>query len=159
MRNIPLLDTILAVLLLVSLVLTAGCTPQQSQPTALPTEPSEPAPIFTSTPEPVSGPRLRIRNVGEHDLKNLTVLFPDSRIPFGDVPAGSTSDYQPAPNGVYNYGAYAFEVNGEVVTQPVIDWVGESPRPGQSFTYVLDFDPAREGMLMVELVEVLADAN
>jgi len=155
MLKIPVIDTILSVLLLVSLLLAAGCAPAQSQPTPTPTSTAAP----TSTPEQVSGPRLRIKNVGQHDLKDLTVLFPDSRIAFGDVPAGTTSEYQPAPNGVYNYGAYEFEVDGQTVSQPVIDWVGESPRPGQSYTYVLDFDPTRQGMLMVELVEVQADTN
>ena len=76
-----------------------------------------------------------------------------------DVPAGQTTDYQPAPNGVYNYAAYEFEVNGETQMQPVIDWVGESPRPGQSYTYVIELDASQPAMQQIKLIEVLADLN
>lgn len=150
MRTLRIINTILAIALFLAILLSS-CAPA---PAASPTP--QPA---TATPEPVSGPRLRIRNAGERDLKNLVVLFPDSRIVFGDAPAGTTSEYQPAPNGVYNYAAYEYEVDGEVMMQPVIDWVGESPRPGQSYTYVLEFDPTSTTMMAVQLVEVLADTN
>jgi len=45
-------------------------------------------------------------------------------------------------------------VNGQQVTQPVIDWVGEQPRPGKSFTYVISFDPTNPNMQAIELQEV-----
>ncbi len=150
MRTIRSIDTVLALLALIVILLSA-CTTAQA-PSGVP------APS-TSTPEPLSEPRLRIRNAGEIDIQNLVVMFPDSRIEFGDVPAGITSEYQPAPNGVYNYAAYEYDLNGETKTQFVIDWVGESPRPGQSYTYVVEFDPEAVNMPVINLVEVLADLN
>ena len=150
MRTLRIINTILAIALFLAILLSA-CGPE---PILTPT-PQLP----TSEPEQVEGPRLRIRNAGERDIENLVVLFPDSRIVFGDVPAGTTSEYQPVPNGVYNYAAYEYELDGEVVLQPVIDWVGESPRPGQSYTYVVEFDPESTTMLAIQLVDVLADTN
>jgi hypothetical protein len=117
-------------------------------------DPTVETPQSAPTEETVSGPRLRIQNTGAYDIKGLTVLFPDSRIHFGDVPAGVTTGYMPAPQGVYNYAAYKFLHNGQEITQPVIDWVGESPRPGDSFTYVIDYDPARQNMQLIRLVSV-----
>ena len=40
-----------------------------------------------------------------------------------------------------NYAAYQFEIDGEVITQPVIDWVSASPMRGILFTDTIDFDP------------------
>lgn len=133
--------TIITFLVFLSLAL-AGCgAPTGSPPEVEPTE---------------SGPRLRITNSGEHDIPNLTVLFPDQEIAFGDVAAGATTEYQPAPGGVYNYGAYRYEIDGETVTQPVIDWVGETPKQG-SFTYVIEYSPDRPQMQQITLVDVLAE--
>lgn len=88
-------------------------------------------------------PRLRITNRGTLPINNLVVLFPEESIAFGDVPAGATTEYEDVPKGVFSYAAYEFEVDGQVVAQPVIDWIGESPMSGKLFTYTLDFDPAR----------------
>lgn len=137
-------DLILAFFALALVIALAGCAPA-SEP---------PQPETSPTPAQESSPSLRIINQGQNDLEGLVVIFPDSRIEFGDVPAGATTEYLPAPAGVYNYAAYEYTLDGQRVTQPVIDWVGESPRPGSRFTYVLDFDPARQQMLAVELVEV-----
>jgi hypothetical protein len=87
--------------------------------------------------------RLRINNSGSIPIQNLVVRFPHDNIAFGDVPAGTTTDYKEVPNGVYRYAAYQFEFDGETLTQPVIDWLGEDPMSGTSFTYTLDFDPDR----------------
>jgi hypothetical protein len=134
-----------AVLLLVSavvLALVAACG-------------SPAAPTATPVPQ---GPQLRITNSGSVPIEGLVVLFPEDRVEFGDVARGETTVYRDVPNGVYNYAAYEFVVNGETVTQPVIDWVGESPRPGQAFTYVLDFDPNRDGeMFAMQLVQATVD--
>jgi hypothetical protein len=102
-------------------------------------------------------PRLRITNSGAQAIKNLTVLFPEDRIEFGDVPAGSTTDYKPVPNGVYSYAAYQYEVNGLSTTQPVIDWVGEKPMAGDSFTYTIDVDASRPELQRVQLSSVTRD--
>lgn len=114
-------------------------------------------PASVTTPEPFNSSidvRLRVTNAGSNDISNLTVLFPNSRIVFGDVPAGTTTAYHAAPTGVYNYAAYSYRIKGEQVTQPVVDWVGETPRPGKSFTYVIDYDPARPAMQQIRLVAV-----
>jgi len=87
------------------------------------------------------GARLRITNSGEVDIMDLVVLFPDQRIEFGTVLAGTTTDYQPAPGGVYNYAAYEFTHLEQTITQPVIDWVGEMPQMNGDFTYVLSYNP------------------
>jgi hypothetical protein len=110
------------------------------------------------TPTPGSAvPQLRITNSGAVPIQGLVVLFPEDRVEFGDVAPGQTTEYRDVPHGVYNYAAYEYVLNGQRVTQPVIDWVGESPRPGRAFTYVLDFDPSRTGMLAVQLVQATVD--
>ncbi len=101
--------------------------------------------------------QLRIINQSDIPLQNLIVIFPEERIEFGDVPARETTGYRPAPRGVYPYAAYHVELNGQAYAQPVIDWVGESPMPGDAFTYILDADPSRweaEGWV-IRLVEVV----
>lgn len=121
-------------LLLVLIFVLAGCAP------------AEPA-----------APRLRILNAGDLVVENLSVLFPEDEIFFGDVLPGATTEYLPAPNGVYRYAAYRYEIDGEIVLQPVIDWVGEEPLPGQDFTYTIDFDPARVQLLDLQLLDVRVD--
>lgn len=114
--------------------------------------------LSSCSSESSDGPRLRITNNGSVPIHNLVVLFPEDRILFGDVPAGTTTEYQDVPNGVYSYAAYQFEVDGQVVTQPVLDWVGEIPMNGTRFTYVLDFDPDRENTGdQIQLIEVTND--
>ncbi len=115
--------------------------------------------VFTPRPTAAGvganrGPRLRVENMGTNDIHELTVVFPDSKIYFGDVPAGATTAYLSAPKGVYNYAAYTFLQDGHLLEQPVVDWVGESPRAGNSFTYVIDYDPARGNMQWIRLITV-----
>ncbi len=109
--------------------------------------------------------RLRIENAGPEDITGLVVLFPgptaDSlalRVEFGDVPAGHTTDYREVPGGVYNYAAYEYTWQGQLVMQPVVDWVGESPRPGKDFTYRLHLDPTQPAGGQIQLDEVVVDA-
>lgn len=103
-------------------------------------------------------PRLRIINNGSVPIKNLVVLFPQTRIEFGDVPAATTTKYKEAPTGVFRYAAYQFEVDGQVVTEPAIDWIGENPMSGNSFTYIIDYDPNRTNTASrIQLIEVKND--
>jgi hypothetical protein len=104
-----------------------------------------------------SGTRLRIANSGATPIEGLMVLFPDEEISFGDVPGGTTTEYVVFLRGVYRYAAYRFILNGEQVTQPVIDWVGEEPMEGEAFTYVVEFNPGRPAMQAVELLDVIRD--
>lgn len=103
------------------------------------------------------GQRLRIVNQGSAPITNLRVLFPDQEIGYGDVAANATTEYKVAPKGVYAYAAYRYDVNGETVTQPVIDWVGETPIEGNAITYTIRYDPARPPLQRIELVTVTRD--
>lgn len=135
----------------------AGCTSAEG-PTPLPGRTPGGTVEAENTPEPTWQPaRLRVTNRGAVAIEDLTVYFPEDEVPFGNVPAGSSTEYQAVPNGVYGYAAYRFTVNGEVVLQPVIDWVGEVPLDGTSFTYVIDFSPNRNRWEMVKLLEVTHD--
>ena len=103
--------------------------------------------------------RLRVTNQSEVPLHNLVVIFPGGRIDFGTVPPGTTTPYLDVPNGVYRYAAYEVELDRRRYMQPVVDWVGESPVPGEAFTYVLKADPSHwetEGSV-IQLVEVSED--
>ena len=113
--------------------------------------------VLTSWGAGAESPRLRITNESAQPLEGLVVLFPEEEVVFGDVAPGETTDYEAVSEGVYRYAAYRFEVNGEEVTQPVLDWVGEQPISGEAFTYVLDYDPTREPIQQVVLVEVVQD--
>lgn len=81
---------------------------------------------------------LRIRNVGTVAIAGLKVGFPDTTIGFGDVAAGATTEYTFIPGGVYGYSAFRFQHNGAERSQPVIDFVGESPMDGRRFTYDIE---------------------
>jgi hypothetical protein len=102
-------------------------------------------------------PRLRISNQGQASIQGLHVLFPEDEIEFGDVPAGATTAYADVPNGIYAYAAYRFIVDGEEITQPVIDWVGEEPMDGEFFTYTIAYDPAGPPIQKIQLLEVTQD--
>jgi hypothetical protein len=104
------------------------------------------------------GSRLRITNSGSLPIDNLLVIFPGDRIRFGDISAGTTTEYKDLPNGVLKYAAYEFEIDGQTAHQAVIDWVGESPMPGSLFTYTIDFDPSRKKTgAIIRLVNVKTD--
>ena len=122
--------------------LTLGAIPAACTPTA----PSEP-----------QKSRLRITNNGVVDVRGLTIIFPEDRIEFGDIPAGETSEYRDVPHGVFRYAAYTLQVNGNTIEQPVIDWVGERPMDGLAFTYAIEVDPNRSNWEVVRLTSVTKD--
>jgi hypothetical protein len=70
----------------------------------------------------------------------LTVRFPLDTVFFGDVHAGETTPYQDVPNGVFRYGAFRYTRDGRRASQPVTDFVGETPQDG-NFTYQMRFAP------------------
>ncbi len=120
--------------------------------------------VTSACGKPPDAQQLRIVNSGSADIKGLAVLFPgptaDSqalRVSFGDVPAGSTTSYQPVPGGVYRYAAYEYTLDGRSISQPVVDWVGESPMHGQQFTYKLALDLQQPTGGQVQLIEVSVD--
>jgi hypothetical protein len=99
--------------------------------------------------------RLRSRNNGLYAIHDLVVRFPKDPVVFGDVPAGATTEYVEVPDGVFSYAAYNFIADGKIITQPVIDWVGEKPMDGSLFTCSIEFDPARfatnDGVRLVDV--------
>jgi hypothetical protein len=118
------------------------------------------------TPTPVALQQLRIANSGTSDIIGLTILFPGptddaaaTRIEFGDIPAGKTTGYRRVPGGVYRYAAFEYTLGGQLVNQPVVDWIGERPMQGTKFTYRIALDP---GMLpggQIQLIEVRGDGS
>lgn len=108
--------------------------------------------------------QLRITNSSNADIMGLVVLFPGpnwdseaSRVEFGNIAAGQTSEYREIPGGVYKYAAYEYTLNGHTVMQPVTDWVGESPMAGEKFMYQIVFDPGKVEGNQVKLITVLVD--
>jgi hypothetical protein len=104
-----------------------------------------------------SSARLRITNAGTVPIQNLIVFFPEEKIEFGDVPAGATTEYKPVSKGVYWYAAYSFDLGDTNIGQPVLDWVGEGPIDGKAFTYVIDLDPSRDRIFLIQLQQVQRD--
>jgi hypothetical protein len=105
-----------------------------------------------------SGSRLRVTNAGSTTIVALTVIFPEDRVYLGDIAPGATSAYRDVPNGVYRYAAYSLEIDGALVTQPVIDWVGEVPLEGQDFTYTIEVNPLGSLFDIVSLLDVTRDS-
>lgn len=111
-----------------------------------------------SSTQPAKVQYLRIINNGSYDVANLVVIFPGDRIGFGTVPAGETTEYKEVLNGVYRYAAYQFLIDEKVISQDVIDWMGENPMDGNSFTYTINFDDDRFATNdSVQLLEVKTD--
>jgi hypothetical protein len=108
-------------------------------------------------PPRAQAPRLRIKNQGQVTVKNLSVLFPEEEVGFGDVPAGVTTQYKEVPRGVYHYSAFRLELNGKMITQVVEDWVGEEPMGEGAYTYAIDVDPSRGERQIVRLINVSKD--
>ncbi len=123
---------------------TAGLTSKEpaytNTPLALALDVASPA--IPTAPIP-SEQKLRILNQSSLPIRNLTVIFPDDRIDFGDVAAGALTDYKIVLHGAYRYAAYNAEIEGKTYQQPVVDWVGEAPMNGNAFTYVLDVNPSK----------------
>ena len=131
----------LSVLLLAGLPLV-GCS------TSVPTAAS---PVAAQGAQPATQfPTLRVTNTGFRSIEGLVVVFPDERVVFGDVSPGATTTYQTFSKGVFRYAAYEHRVGARTINQPVIDWVGELPMPGEAFTYsIAAFDLPRVGMTIV----------
>lgn len=115
----------------------------------------------TSTP---SFQQLRITNSGNTAISGLVILFPGPtadaeaiRVEFGNLPARQTTEYRDIPGGVYRYAAYKYTFDGRVVSQSVIDWVGENPMTGKKFTYQIELDPKKVEGDQVTLITVLVD--
>ena len=129
-------------------------------PTPLPLHPTSTSLHPTQLPEssPTSQPsRLRVMNSGKMTVENFSILFPEDEIQFGDIHPDMTTEYQNVPKGVFGYAAYRFEIDGQVILQPVMDWVGEVPLDGEIFTYIINFNSNRSQWEMVKLLEIIID--
>ncbi len=118
--------------------------------------------LYSQTDRPQQ--QLRVTNSGGQAIRGLVVLFPGlraesqaTRIEFGNIPAGGTTEYENAPTGVYRYAAYEYTVDDRVVGQAVVDWIGESPLDGTKFTYRVELDPKGTPGRQIELKEVIVD--
>ena len=100
---------------------------------------------------------MRLINDSDYLITNLKIIFPKDQLEFGDIKAGAITEYKDVPNGVYRYAAYKYLLNGKEITQPVIDWVGETPLEGILFTYTLAYDPNRPQGQAIQLLEVTKD--
>ena len=137
---------------LLAYALSACAAPATATPAPTPTAPPQPA-ASSFAPQ-----RLRVKNGGATPIKGLAVGFGAGWIAFGDIAPGATTDYQTVPNGVLGYAAYQFDLDSRPVSQPVIDFMGEQPLPGQAFTYIVDYDPARYSQHQaIKLLDVSTD--
>ena len=127
----------------------AACSaspPTTASPVAIPS--AQPAPSFQT---------LRISNAGARSLEGLVVVFPDERVAFGDLAAGGTTPYRAFSKGVFRYAAYEHRVGATTISQPVTDWVGELPMPGQAFTYSIEAVDGPPRGLNIKLVSTTRD--
>jgi hypothetical protein len=155
-RATPAMKQRIQRLLLALIVLaTTACTATRT-PAPAPATPTAAA-MPTDVPPTQD---LRIENVGDADIHDLTVLFPGAtgyqvvRVAFGNIAAGRTSDYQPVPGGVYRYAAYEYTLAGDSASQSVVDWMGEKPLEGAQFTYRVALDITQVRGAQITLVEV-----
>jgi hypothetical protein len=119
----------------------AGSSPQPASP----------------TPHGNAAPSLRLVNSGSLSLSGLVVIFPDERVQFGEVAAGTTTTYRSFSRGVYRYAAYQARLGDRIVTQPVIDWVGEEPMRGEAFTYTIEASEGPPFGVHIRLVSATRD--
>ena len=117
---------------------------------------SSPTPPSPTTTSPVT-PTLRLVNSGSLSLSGLVVIFPDERVEFGEVAAGSTTTYRSFRRGVYRYAAYQTRLGDRIVNQPVIDWVGEEPMNGDAFTYTIEAAEGPPWGVNIRLVSTTRD--
>jgi hypothetical protein len=121
--------------------------------------PATPSP----TPPPFTEQHLRVENIGQTPLEELTLLFPGAnsyavtRIRFGTIASNQTSAYQPVPTGVYRYAAYEYLLDGEAVSHPVMDWMGEQTLDGTHFTYQIILDETQPKGYQINLIAVQTD--
>jgi hypothetical protein len=106
---------------------------------------------------PSTRPQLRIVNTSGTRFSQLSALFPQDQVSFGDVGPGATTDYRSTSGGVYRYAAWQYQRGGAQVVEPVIDWVGESPMEGRAFTYTINVRTFEDGIARIVLTNVTRD--
>ena len=149
----------LYLLVMISALILAACQPAATAATPIPTTAPSAEPTQPAAPTPAGPPvaRLRIQHNGGAAVEKLVVIFPEGRVEFGPIQPGETTEYKEVPGGVYAYAAYETTIDGKLYQQPVIDWVGEQPVEGKSFTWLIDVEPNRGQMEVVQLVKATVD--
>jgi hypothetical protein len=85
---------------------------------------------------PAGSPAIRVANRSTLDFDRVLVNFSDQEVDYGALPAGTASEYR-SPTVAYRYARIEVHVDtARLVLQPV-DFVGETPLDGGSYTYAL----------------------
>jgi hypothetical protein len=90
-----------------------------------------------------SNVNLRIHNESSTAVQQLSVLFPEDEVEFGDVAPGAFSSYREVAHGVGPDASFRFVLNGVPINQYVADFVGWKPIKGVAFTYRVRLEAGR----------------
>ena len=137
--------------LILALAAAVACRGEPPALSELPPVPKRPAQYV------VDGWKLRIRNNGPLSVRDLVVIFPQSKTTFGDLPVGTTREHQSVPGGVFKYAAFRYQRGGQFLSQPVIDWVGEVPFFNGFYTYEISVRQGDGLVLIIGIDRVVHD--
>lgn len=76
-------------------------------------------------------------------IRQLTVLFPEDEVEFGDVGAETFFMYREVPRGVGPYASFRFVLDEAPIEQNVAGFAGWTPMKGVAFTYRVRVEPGR----------------
>ena len=96
--------------------------------------------------------QLRISNVSAFDYDNIQVSTTGDLVDFGDLAAGSSSEYI-VFDSAYRYGFVEFQIDGETFTYQPIDYVGETLLENGKYAYEIDVDIENQRVLLSLKVE------
>ncbi|HEU0013099.1 MAG TPA: hypothetical protein VFQ45_05420 [Longimicrobium sp.] len=97
--------------------------------------------------EPEQDVRFRLRNASPYELKDVAVGFPDEMVAYGTLAPGAVTEYRTVARA-YRYAYVEATIDGQLVVQQPIDYVGEEYVEPGSYTFVITVaDPAdRHGL-------------
>ncbi|MGH7470587.1 MAG: hypothetical protein ACRENP_21790 [Longimicrobiales bacterium] len=84
--------------------------------------------------------RIRVRNASIVDFESTTLDFSNQTERYGAVSAGATTDYR-GVDRAYSYAYVEVLAGGQRYVMQPIDYVGEKPLKGGSYTYELNLNP------------------
>ena len=96
--------------------------------------------------------QLRISNVSAFDYNNIQVNTTADLVDFGDLTAGSSSEYI-VFESAYRYGFVEFQIDGETFTYQPIDYVGETLLENGKYAYEIDVDIENQRVLLSLKIE------
>jgi hypothetical protein len=105
---------------------------------------------------------IRVENSGEFDIEGIWLVFPRQEIEFGEIPAGTTSEYVAVSRGVYNDIRFRLIIDGGLYTQYRLDGpMFVQLMEGSKFTMNLALvEPRRnfaQGRFVVQAIELRRD--